>query len=211
MGDSMDILRRVVGHPQPQQVEGILGYYGLSEWWLSTFSPAERQHIDATFQPMGGTPHALTQGRIGAIDMPASQFLSVLASWFNKREDHDIGRRIRQKVDELAQRNPIKKPGYYNGRHYSTYVEEIRDLKRSADDTKLEALLSALVDATEAEDQTQQQGVAPAYYEELAILYRKRHDVTSERAILERFAAQRHAPGVTPAKLLERLAKVQQR
>lgn len=50
-------------------------------------------------------------------------------------------------------------------------------------------------------------GVAPWYYEQLAIIYRKQKDYLREIEILERFAKQKHAPGVTPQKLLERLEK----
>lgn len=50
-------------------------------------------------------------------------------------------------------------------------------------------------------------GVAPWYYEQLAIGYRKRNDIRSEIAVLERFAGQQRAPGATPPQLLERLAE----
>jgi len=49
--------------------------------------------------------------------------------------------------------------------------------------------------------------VAPWPYEQLAIIYHRTKDYTSEVHILERFARQRHASGVKPAKLLERLEK----
>jgi len=41
----------------------------------------------------------------------------------------------------------------------------------------------------------------------LAILYGKQKRPREELGILERYAAQRHAPGVKPAKLAERLEK----
>jgi hypothetical protein len=43
------------------------------------------------------------------------------------------------------------RPGYYLGRNYTTYFEEVKALKRSGDDQAAERLLLALVDATEAE------------------------------------------------------------
>jgi hypothetical protein len=69
-------------------------------------------------------------------------------------------------------------------------------------------LLVELVKATEAESAIDGMGVAPACYSELAILYRKQKDYAKEISILERFAKQKHARGVMPAKLLERLDKV---
>ena len=50
--------------------------------------------------------------------------------------------------------------------------------------------------------------VTSAYYRELARLYRKSGDAGGEHAILARFAAQTHAPGVPAARLVKRLAKL---
>jgi hypothetical protein len=54
------------------------------------------------------------------------------------------------------------RPGYYQGRHYTTYVEEVKALKRSGDNEAVEWLLLALIDATEAESRANEEGVAPA-------------------------------------------------
>jgi hypothetical protein len=98
-------------------------------------------------------------------------------------------------------------PGYWQSRHFSTYVPDVEQLVHEGRTDDAERLLQKLVGATEAEDKEEQRGVAPWYYEQLAIIYRKRKDYASEVAILERYARQRHAPGVKPAQLLERLAK----
>ncbi len=74
----------------------------------------------------------------------------------------------------------------------------------------MENLLLELVKATEAESAVNGMGVAPAYYSELAILYRKQKEYSKEISILERFAKQKHARGVMPAKLLERLEKAKE-
>ena len=52
-------------------------------------------------------------------------------------------------------------------------------------------------------------GVAPWYYEQAAVIHRKRRDRDAELAVLRRFGAQQHAPGATPPKLLERLFKLE--
>lgn len=52
-------------------------------------------------------------------------------------------------------------------------------------------------------------GVAPWFYEQAAIIHRKLRDRDAELAVLRRFAAQPHAPGVKPPQLLERLAKLE--
>lgn len=106
--------------------------------------------------------------------------------------------------------NEIEKPGFYEGRHYSTYIQEIEVLKKNGNFQELESLLIELVNATEAESKANETGVAPAYYNELAILYRKQKEYSKEVSILERFAKQKHAPGANPAKLLERLKKAKE-
>lgn len=98
-------------------------------------------------------------------------------------------------------------PGLVDGRHFTTYVEEVKELE-SRDELQAELLLLRLVDATESESKIKDLGVAPWYYERLAIGYRKSGNHEAEVQILERFAAQEHALGVKPAKLLERLRKL---
>jgi len=101
--------------------------------------------------------------------------------------------------------------GLVRGRHYTSYVEEVKELRRAGHEKDAQMLLRELVDATEAEDATERWGVAPWYYEQLAISYRKSGDVRGEIEILERFARQQHAGGVMPPKLLERLEKARTR
>lgn len=100
------------------------------------------------------------------------------------------------------------KPGYYQGHQFTAYSENVKALKQMGDDAALEHLLLALIHATEAESRSDGLGVAPWYYEELAKLYHTHKDYARELGALERFANQRHAPGATPPRLLERLEKV---
>lgn len=95
--------------------------------------------------------------------------------------------------------------GLVRGKHFTSYVQEVKELRRRGNDQDAERLLLELVDATESEARAKGFGVAPWYYEQLAILYRQRGEPNNEIAILERFAQQEHAPGVTPPRLLERL------
>ena len=89
-------------------------------------------------------------------------------------------------------------------------LEILKSLRKSGKVIELENLLLELVKATEAESAMDGMGVAPAYYSELAILYRKQKEYSKEISILERFAKQKHARGVMPAKLLERLEKAKE-
>ncbi len=198
-------LRRAGGQAK---IGGLIGHFNLTNWWLSTFSKEERDYIEVNCKPLGwGGAHPLTQGQVGATSMTADILLNSLASWFRKPRDRDIRRRLLEKLRELGSTGTMARPGYYQGRHFTTYVEEVKDLKQSGDLERAERVLIALVEATEAEDKAKGWGVAPWYYEELAKIYRKRKDYASEVAILERFASQRHAPGTKPPRLLERLHK----
>lgn len=188
-------------------IQGLISFYNLQEWWLSTFTPEEREYIDNSYQPMGASPHTLTQGTEINREQPAPEFLNGLNTWFRNSKDLSIAERIHNKLIELANENPINEPGYYNGRHFTTYVRDFEILKRSGEFSKLEELLLELVKATEDENAINGMGVAPAYYSELAILYRKQKEYSKEVSILERFAKQKHANGAMPAKLLERLEK----
>lgn len=100
------------------------------------------------------------------------------------------------------------KPGFYKGKHYTKYVDEVKSLMRDNRLDDAERLLLELVNATETEARSEGFGVAPWYYERLAVLYRKKKDAAAEIAILERFSRQKHAPGAKPPKLLARLEKL---
>lgn len=188
------------------KVEGLIAYYDLIDWWLSSFTKDERTLIDERYQPMSMPAHTLTQGQRTS-SLPITEFLNALASWFRSKNDASISRRIHGKIEELGIEHPIFGPGYYNGRHFTTYVSEVEALKRLGKLEETETLLLQLVAATEAEDQVERQGVAPWYYEELAKIYRQQKEYAKEVGILERFAAQRHAPGVKPSQLAQRLEK----
>jgi len=87
------------------------------------------------------------------------------------------------------------KPGFYQCKHFTEYVEQVKTLKRAGKFDEAEQLLLALVDAVEAENRAEKLGAAPWYYEQLAILYRGRKDYAAEVAILERCHQQPHGRG----------------
>lgn len=110
---------------------------------------------------------------------------------------------------KIKVQKPSKKMklGFYNGKHYTEYVETIKILKREGENDAAEKLLLNLIDAIELEATSEGFGVAPWYYEQLAIIYRKQKDYLKEIEILERFAKQKHSPGASTPKLLDRLEK----
>ena len=71
-------------------------------------------------------------------------------------------------------------------------------------------LLHELVDATGAEAMDEGWGVAPWYYERLAVIHRRRNRLVDEVAILERYARHPKAPGAMPANLSKRLERARE-
>ena len=92
-------------------------------------------------------------------------------------------------------------------RHNPTYewVGTVEGLKR--EQRYVDAL--AILDGCMAVEEAHVGGVAPWYYEQAAIIHRKQRDRAAELRVLRRFAAQPHAPGASPPKLLARLAKLE--
>ena len=93
----------------------------------------------------------------------------------------------------------------YGFDHYTDARGTIQKLKSEEQYDELERVLWWCVEGTEREDPG---GVAPYYYEQLAILYRKQGRRVDEVDVLERFAGQPHTRGKKPEKLLERLEKL---
>ena len=119
----------------------------------------------------------------------------------------DSGDLIGAHEPEEAQR---KKAGFVDGRHYTAYVEKIKQLKREKRHQEAIGILLRIVDATEKESEISGWGVAPWYYEQLAIVYRKEKRYDDEVRMLERYEAQTKAPGVGPSKIAERLVKARE-
>ena len=78
--------------------------------------------------------------------------------------------------------------GKVKGRHYTKWVERIRQLKREGRLDEAIALLRQCADATEDQNYSQSCGVAPWYFEHLAICFRKQKEFPAEVAVLERYA-----------------------
>lgn len=85
-----------------KEVKGLIGYFGLEEWWISEFSKEERYHITETFQPLGLKNNPLTSGDISYTSQTAVGLLKDLAGWFAKENDRPIAYRLIEKAEELA-------------------------------------------------------------------------------------------------------------
>jgi len=90
------------------------------------------------------------------------------------------------------------KPGFYKGKHYTDYVDQVKALKR--DERRLaeaEELLIGLIDAVEAEAFAKQVAMAPWYTEQLAIVYHEQRRYAAELALLERYDRAARTPMFT--------------
>lgn len=96
-------------------------------------------------------------------------------------------------------------PGYFDGRHYTSCIDEVKALKRESKLDQAAELLLKAIEATEAEAKATGSSVSPGYFRELAIVYRKQKNYLAEQQILERYLG--HVPHDSEAK--ERLKKVQ--
>lgn len=94
--------------------------------------------------------------------------------------------------------------------HYTKCVERVKWLKREKRHAEAIELLLEAVDSTEAEAEEHGWGVAPWYYEQLAIIYRKEKNAEAEVEILERYETQTTAAGSGPSALRKRLKKARQ-
>jgi len=87
-------------------------------------------------------------------------------------------------------RERIYAAGSIDGRHYTEYVELVKQLKREQRLTEAESLLLELIDAVEAQALEGNGSIPPWYYEQLAIVYRKERRISEEVATLERYHRQ---------------------
>lgn len=127
---------------------------------------------------------------------------------FNNGQASSESSSIEKIIEKYAEEDKkIKDAGSIDGRHYTEYVEEIKLLKREKRHGEAIELLHKLISAVEKEARVADWGVAPWYYEQLAIIFRKEKRYSDEVGILERYQNQSRAPGAKPAKLDERLKK----
>jgi DNA polymerase-3 subunit epsilon len=89
----------------------------------------------------------------------------------------------------------------------SALVDSIKQAKREHRFGDAESELLLELDRQEAQARAKNWGVAPWYYEQLAVIYSKQKRYGEEIAVLQRYDRQPKAPGAMPAQLKERLEK----
>jgi hypothetical protein len=160
-----------------------------------TFTPAERELAAAKFRPMrmslsdDGSNNALTltTGSLISTTQTPRGFLGDLSGWFRRGDpvEASIRQRIEAKVHELflaAEDEGATFPakGVYRGRHYTEYVEPIKQLKRDGQLDEAANLLRALLPVVVGEAAKDGWAPAPWYFEQLAIVEAKRGNLVGE-------------------------------
>lgn len=87
--------------PTQTRIGGQIGYYRLQDWWLTTFTSEEQNHIVQKYSPFGTSSSiGLVAGEVSFTSQSAVEFLRSLASWFNNKADKHLGKRILDKAAE---------------------------------------------------------------------------------------------------------------
>ncbi len=110
---------------------------------------------------------------------------------------------------EFIKSEPDSEPGYFQGKHYTEYVEVVKDLKRANEYEKAEKLLLILIKAVEAESRANKYVPASWYYEQLAVIYRKQKLYDKEIAILEQYNRNKFLKD-EPIEFIKRINKVKE-
>lgn len=104
------------------------------------------------------------------------------------------------------------KAGYIDGKHYTEYVDEIKELKRQNKLQEAADILLKIIEALKAEAKAEGPHwfLAPWYFEQLAIIYRKQKLIESEKYILEQYLHLNKIDGKGETPLEVRYRKVKE-
>lgn len=97
------IIRRILN--KPTRVHGELGYFGLGDWWLHTFSASERQTIEAAYEPPGTSRGArpLTEGNGSSNWSTAAGLLTAVAGHLRQDpQNRSLAVRLLAKAEDRA-------------------------------------------------------------------------------------------------------------
>lgn len=137
-------------------------------------------------------------------------FIGYFTNAFNKTHAN------KKKTNKSIRKASGDSERFIKDTHYTDYVEKVIDLKKQKEHSKAIELLLKLVHEVEKEAKIQSKrlgynwGVAPWYYEQLAIIYRKEKRFNDEVAILERYMQQEGVAGDGGSKMEQRLIKAKE-
>lgn len=160
-------------------VNGLIGYYGLSDWWLSEFTEEERAYIEEKYQPLGSTDTSLTKGDIEFTSQSEISFLSNLSGWFSKPNDREMAKKILRKTEDLLPKGKVLDVHFMYQAQIETYYKE-RDSDPAALEKAINACRAQIALAPKAAKAFKRQWGPPlpahVGYRQLAIIMEKRKD-----------------------------------
>ncbi len=160
------------------EVGGYIGGFGLSDWWLQTFTPAERKSISQshseTISPVPGQD-VLASGPMMHTAQGVVHFLWCMAG-NRKEKEREIDYRIIQKAEELIDGNTsIEVQHFVFGSKAKIYYRW-RETDDFAMDTAIEGCRQQIAISKEAARALEIDGDVPAHYgfKQLTIIEEKR-------------------------------------
>lgn len=106
-----------------------------------------------------------------------------------------------------------QKPGNVDGRHHTQNIQQVRSLRRAGDEDAAAGLLLRLIEAAEDEFRCSERVtyLAPWYYEQLAIIYRKQKRYSLENSLLARYIKLQTLKGERPPdEIVKRMLRTQE-
>ncbi len=88
-------------------------------------------------------------------------------------------------------RKSVAKLGQVRGKHFTEWVETVKELKRSGDHRSVFDLCSEIVDAAEAESKSTGFSPPPWWYDQLALAAKRLGDEQAEVTALRRYTSLR--------------------
>ena len=87
------------------RIRGFIGHFGLSDWWIKTFTEDEKQYLIERyrrFHPRLGADSLIQGDALGANHYTSSSYLNFVTSIFKRPNENAIARKIARKAVELA-------------------------------------------------------------------------------------------------------------
>jgi hypothetical protein len=186
-------------------IKGEIGYFGLSEWWLSQFSSDERKYI---IEILGD--RSLVEGNFSCTDCTAISFLSGLANNFNNKKDRTIAYRILEKAESLVDNKTEALDKHFLFQAKLEVYYKSRDIDSNALDIAIKACLQQIEISPEAANAFKREYKdcrLPRHkgYEQLSIIREKEKDFNSAISLAKE--ANKQGWGGDWKKRIERCSK----
>ncbi len=169
---------------------GMIRYHGLTDWWLSAVSEAERKHICDIYSPMGEETKSLVTGNISQSTQSCLAFLTNLSDWFDNPRDRQLSIRILEKAEAvLPQCTDVLDRHFFYARKMKLYYK-LRDSDPTALDKAIEAGNAQIAIAPDAAAAFKRESSSPQLpkhpgFTQMCIILQKQKNYTGVIALAE--------------------------